>query len=55
MNLLNEDNVVHIFLSKIGDLVVANLFVHSLLYPRHHHRTGHDSAVSLHTAHGKRK
>ena len=25
MNLLNEDNVVHIFLSKIGDLVVANL------------------------------
>lgn len=25
MNLLNEDNVVHIFLSRIGDLVVANL------------------------------
>ena len=25
MNLLNEDNIVHIFLNKIGDIVIANL------------------------------
>ena len=25
MNLLNEDNVVHVFLDKLGDIVVANL------------------------------
>ena len=25
MNLLNEDNVVHIALNKIGDIVIANL------------------------------
>lgn len=25
MNLLNEDNIVHIFLNKIGDIVLANL------------------------------
>lgn len=25
MNLLNEDNVIHIFLNKLGDIIVANL------------------------------
>ena len=25
MNLLNEDNVVHVFLNKLGDIVIANL------------------------------
>lgn len=25
MNLLNEDNIVHIFLNKIGDIIIANL------------------------------
>ena len=25
MNLLNEDNIIHIFLNKIGDIVIANL------------------------------
>lgn len=25
MNLLNENNIVHIFLNKIGDIVLANL------------------------------
>ena len=23
MNLLNEDNVVHVFLNKLGDIVIA--------------------------------
>ena len=25
MNLLNEDNIIHIFLNKLGDIIVANL------------------------------
>ena len=25
MNLLNEDNIVHIFFNKVGDIVIANL------------------------------
>ena len=33
MNLLNEDNVVHVFLNKLGDIVIANLLLFSAASP----------------------
>ena len=52
MNLLNEDNVVHVFLNKLGDIVIANLL---FMHPRDHHWAVTNCPLSLHDAYSKRE
>ena len=55
MNLLNEDNVVHVFLNKLGDIVIANLLFIFSRHPSDHYRTGTDCTLSLYDAYRKGK